>query len=257
MTKPHDPTVAYQPSAELQDELGPLLNHRWGCRCTLHGRRLFGAALAAGTAVAALPALAREGVEVGEQSQLSRLVSAGDVEKAAQMQYGKLIADARQQGALAAPDHPQLVRLRTIADRIVPFAKQWNRRAESWQWEINLINSKQVNAFCMPGGKIAFFTAILDDLKLTDDEVAMVMGHEMAHALREHAREQMSKSAATGLLAGVVSNLLGLGNTGNRFIVDLENGKPTVQLQKVLDLMDLLGLEVVVRTKASRSTSSL
>ena len=51
--------------------------------------------------------------------------------------------------------------------------------------------------------------------------------------------------------------LAGLGNTGNRFIVDLENGKPTVQLQKVLDLMDLLGLEVVVRTKASRSTSSL
>ena len=52
-------------------------------------------------------------------------------------------------------------------------------------------------------------------------------------------------------------DLAGLGNTGNRFIVDLENGKPTVQLQKVLDLMDLLGLEVVVRTKASRSTSSL
>ena len=52
-------------------------------------------------------------------------------------------------------------------------------------------------------------------------------------------------------------DLAGLGNTGNRFIVDLENGKPTVQLQKVLDLMDLLGLEVVVRTRASRSTSSL
>lgn len=52
-------------------------------------------------------------------------------------------------------------------------------------------------------------------------------------------------------------DLAGLGNTGNRFIVDLENGKPTVQLQKVLDLMDLLGLEVVVRTKASRSTSLL
>lgn len=51
-------------------------------------------------------------------------------------------------------------------------------------------------------------------------------------------------------------DLAGLGNTGNRFIVDVENGKPTVQLQKVLDLMDLLGLEVVVRSKASRSASS-
>lgn len=64
-------------------------------------------------------------------------------------------------------------------------------------------------------------------------------------------REQRKRLALKQL------DLAGLGNTGNRFIVDVENGKPTVQLQKVLDLMDLLGLEVVVRTKASRSTSSL
>jgi HTH-type transcriptional regulator/antitoxin HipB len=64
-------------------------------------------------------------------------------------------------------------------------------------------------------------------------------------------REQRKRLALKQL------DLAGLGNTGNRFIVDLENGKPTVQLQKVLDLMDLLGLEVVVRTKASRSPSSL
>ena len=64
-------------------------------------------------------------------------------------------------------------------------------------------------------------------------------------------REQRKRLALKQL------DLAGLGNTGNRFIVDLENGKPTVQLQKVLDLMDLLGLEVVVRTKASRSTSAL
>ena len=64
-------------------------------------------------------------------------------------------------------------------------------------------------------------------------------------------REQRKRLALKQL------DLAGLGNTGNRFIVDLENGKPTVQLQKVLDLMDLLGLEVVVRTKAARSTSTL
>jgi HTH-type transcriptional regulator / antitoxin HipB len=48
-------------------------------------------------------------------------------------------------------------------------------------------------------------------------------------------------------------DIAGLGNTGNRFIVDLEHGKPTVQLQKVLDIMDLLGLELVVRSKRGRS----
>lgn len=64
-------------------------------------------------------------------------------------------------------------------------------------------------------------------------------------------REQRKRLALKQL------DLAGLGNTGNRFIVDLENGKPTVQLQKVLDLMDLLGLELVVRTRASRSTATL
>ncbi|TAK79181.1 MAG: M48 family peptidase [Aquabacterium sp.] len=218
MNKPYDPHADFQPSAALQEELGPLLNHRWGCRCTLHGRRLFGAALAAGGAVAAVPALARDGVDVGEQSSLSKLVSAEDVENAAQMQYGKLMSEAAKQGALASAQHPQLVRLRAIAERLIPLATQWNPRAKDWRWEINLINSKQINAFCMPGGKIAFYTAILDQLQLTDDEVAMVMGHEMAHALREHARAQMGKNAATGLLAGLMSNLLGLGNAGNALL---------------------------------------
>jgi predicted Zn-dependent protease len=75
-----------------------------------------------------------------------------------------------------------------------------------------VIGSKQINAFCMPGGKIAFYYGILDQLKLTDDEVAMVMGHEMAHALREHAREQMGKSMATRGAIELGAALFGLGD---------------------------------------------
>ncbi len=160
------------------------------------------------------PAAAREGVDVGGNSAFSKLVPAQEVEQSAAQQYAHLLAQARQQGALAPKDSPALQRLRGIARRIIPYAMGWNPRAKDWQWEVNLIASPQINAFCMPGGKIAFYTGILDTLKLTDDEVAMVMGHEIAHALREHARERMGKSAATGLGANVLSQVLGLGQIG-------------------------------------------
>jgi predicted Zn-dependent protease len=144
-----------------------------------------------------LPALAREGVEVGGNSAFSKLVPAESVERSATQQYAQLLQQAAGQSALGPKDNAQVKRLRAIAQRIIPFTGVWNPRARDWQWEVNLIGSRQVNAFCMPGGKIAFYTGILNQLKLSDDEVAMVMGHEVAHALREHARKRMGKSAVT------------------------------------------------------------
>ncbi len=158
--------------------------------------------------------LAREGVEVGGTSQFAKLVPAEDLEKSALQQYRQMLQQAASKNALGPDSHPQVMRLRAIAQRIIPHSYDWNPRARSWQWEVNLIGSNQINAFCMPGGKIAFFTGILKQLELTDDEVAMVMGHEVAHALREHARERMGKSAATqGLtrLGGaIVSGVFGI-----------------------------------------------
>ena len=159
-------------------------------------------------------AQAREGVAVGANSAFSRLVPADRVERAAGQQYSELLQQAAAKNALADPDQPQLRRLRAIAQRIIPFALAWNPRARDWRWEINLIDSRQINAFCMPGGKIVFYSGILAQLKLSDDEVAMVMGHEIAHALREHARERMGKNAATGIGASLLSQLLGLGDIG-------------------------------------------
>lgn len=201
-------------------DLPPML-HAMGCRCALHGRRLFTGALAVGAGAAlAGPALAQEGVrgDVGGESKFTKLVPAEDVEKAAAQQYEQMLREARAAKALAPADHPQLVRLRSIADRIIPYAEPWNRRAAGWKWEINLIGSKQLNAFCMPGGKIAFYFGILKQLQLSDDEVATIMGHEVAHALREHARERMGKTAATRIGAGLVSALLGLGQAGDTLL---------------------------------------
>jgi predicted Zn-dependent protease len=173
-----------------------------------------GPLLLAGSLWAVAPASAREGVDVGGNSAFSKLVPAAEVEQSAAQQYAQMLAEAQQKRALAGNEHPQVRRLRAIAQRIIPFAYEWNPRARDWKWEVNLIGSKQINAFCMPGGKIAFYTGILDTLKLTDDEVAMVMGHEIAHALREHARERMGKNAATGLGANLLSQVLGLGQIG-------------------------------------------
>ena len=167
--------------------------------------------LASGAALAE-PVLAQ--VDVGNSSGIRKLVPAEDLEKSATQQYSQMMAQAKAQKALAPDNHPQLQRLRTIAQRLIPFASPWNSRAANWRWEVNLIGSKQINAFCMPGGKIAFYTGILDQLQLTDDEAAMVMGHEMAHALREHARARIAKTQATGIGLSIGAQLLGLGNLG-------------------------------------------
>lgn len=157
---------------------------------------------------------AGEGVNVGKTSSLSHLVPAAQVENAAGQQYHELLAQASAKRALAQPDHPQLQRIRAVAQRLITQAPQWNPRVANWNWEVNLIGSNQVNAFCMPGGKIVFYSGILEQLKLTDDEVAMVMGHEMAHALREHARERMAKGALTSVGANVLVQVLGMGQVG-------------------------------------------
>ena len=190
---------------------------------------------------------AREGVDVGKNSAFSHLVPADSVERSSLEQYAQMLEQAAEKKALASKDHPQLRRLRDIANKIIPHALSWNPRAANWQWEVNLIGSKQINAFCMPGGKIAFYTGILYQLKLTDDEVAMVMGHEIAHALREHARERMGKSAATNIGASLLTQLLGLGQVGQTVT---NYGAQLLTLQFSRDNeseADLVGMELAAR----------
>lgn len=158
-----------------------------------------------------------DGVEVGKPSALRNLVPARQIEQQAVVEYEQLKRQADSNRALAPDSHPQVRRLRAIAQRLIPFATRWNPRASQWAWEINLIGSKQINAFCMPGGKIAFYTGILDTLKLSDDEVAMVTGHEIAHALREHARERMAKGELTQLGTTLLGQFIGGGKYAGAF----------------------------------------
>jgi Zn-dependent protease with chaperone function len=186
-------------------------------------------------------------VDVGSSSSLRKLVPAETLETSARQQYTQVLAEARAKGALAQDGHPQLQRLHTIAQKLIPHTAQWNSRSRDWKWQVNLIGSKQINAWCMPGGKIAFYTGILEQLKLTDDEVAMIMGHEMAHALREHARERLAKSQATGLGLSIASQLLGLGSLGD-MAANLGTQLLTLKYSRDDETeSDLVGLEIAAR----------
>ena len=159
-------------------------------------------------------ATVQDGIQLRPMPRYRMLASSEKMESQSKQQYLQLMTKAQQQGALAPDNDPQVVRLRAIAKRIIPYATRWNPEAAKWNWQVNLLGSKQINAFCMPGGRIAFFSGILTTLKLTDDEAAAIMGHEIAHALREHGREQMVKSTATNVGArlggAVLSAWLGI-----------------------------------------------
>lgn len=205
------------------------------------------AAGAAATAACTSPAPSQAQVDVGSASSLRNLVPAEELETASAQEYTKLLAEAKAKGALAPASHPQLQRLHGISKRLVPHAAQWNDRSRQWRWEVNLIGSKQINAFCMPGGKIAFYTGILEQLKLTDDEAAMIMGHEMAHALREHARARIAKSQGTGTLLSLGSQLLGLGQLGD-VAANIGTQLLTLRFSREDETdADLVGLEIAAR----------
>ena len=201
--------------------------------------------LAATAAAATAPALAQ--VDVGKASSLRKLVPAEQIEQAGTQQFVATVKAAQQQNALVPTNDPRTRRLHAIARRIIPFTTAWNPRAKDWRWEVALIHSDEINAFCLPGGKIAFYTGILTKLQLSDDEAAMVMGHEMAHALREHARERLAKSSATNLGLRLGAELLGLGNWG-AVAADMGAQLLTLKFSREDESeADLVGLELAAR----------
>lgn len=161
--------------------------------------------------------------------------------------YAETLKEAQAQGALVSKSDKQMKRLQTIADRLIAQVGTFRPDAKNWKWEVNLIRSDEINANCGPGGKIIFYTGIIDTLQLTDDEIAAIMGHEIAHALREHGRESMSKAYGVGAASevagmfGVKTDNINLAQTGVNYLMTLPNSRTNE------NEADLIGLELSAR----------
>ena len=198
----------------------------------------------AGPAISADPAPS-EGVDIKKSRLL--LLPKSTVENSSAQQYAQLMRAAAQKNALNN-DRMQVERLRAIARNLIPPSARFNEDSKRWRWEVNLVSSRSVNAFCMPGGKIAFFTGIISALQLTDDEVAVIMGHEIAHALLEHGRARMSEQVLKSVGVTVAAMVFNLGHLSASVLsqaADLAVSLPFSRQHETE--ADLVGMELAAR----------
>jgi predicted Zn-dependent protease len=147
---------------------------------------------------------------VGANRKQLMLVSSAELEQASSQAYAKLKAEASSKGTLNR-DAAMLQRVRAISARLQAQTGVYRPDALGWNWEVNVISSNELNAFCMPGGRIMVYSGLITQLGLTDSELAVVLGHEIAHALREHSREHASQAMAAQTAIGLGAVLFGLG----------------------------------------------
>jgi predicted Zn-dependent protease len=184
---------------------------------------------------------------VGVDRKQHMLVSEQDVEASAQKEYAQMMADAQKKGALDK-DAAQVARVKAIVSRLVPQTAVFRPDAQKWAWEAHVLTSTEVNAWCMPGGKMAVYSALIEKLQATDDELAAVMGHEISHALREHSREAISRQMATQTAVGIAGALFGVGDLGQglgNMVADVTLNLPNSRTNETE--ADRIGVELAAR----------
>jgi len=214
----------------------------------MHRSTWFGTAalLAAGLVLGGCGTTTKPGA-VGVERQQMLIVSSADVDQAAALSYRKITTEASRKHLLNR-NPQQVARVREIARRLIAQTGTFRPDAPRWKWEVNVITSKELNAWCMPGGKIAVYTGLMEKLQLTDAELAAVMGHEIAHALREHGRERVSEQYATAAALGIAGALLGApaGSMDLAAIVaDITIAKPNSRTHETE--ADRIGVELAAR----------
>jgi predicted Zn-dependent protease len=184
---------------------------------------------------------------VGVERQQTMLLSSAEVDRSAAQAYRQEMAAAQRAGRLNR-DPQQVARVRRIAARLIAQTGAFRADARGWAWETNVVTSKEVNAWCMPGGKMAVYTGLIDRLRPSDDELAAIMGHEIAHALREHGRERASQAMAAGIGLSIIGAATGMSQGGmdlSSIIVDVTVMKPNSRAFETE--ADRIGVELAAR----------
>ena len=186
---------------------------------------------------------------VGVNRQQKFSVSSEAINAEASKAYSQVLAEARAKRVLDT--NPAMVaRVKRITNNLIAKTPAIRADAKTWPWEIHVITLDEMNAWCMPHGKMVIYSGLIDQLKLSDAEIAQVMGHEMAHALREHSREQVSRQQTTGIIAGVlgaVGEAYGISNASQitGLTADIGFNLPFSRTHETE--ADLLGMELAAR----------
>ncbi|WP_410449826.1 M48 family metalloprotease [Paraburkholderia sp. UCT2] len=143
------------------------------------------------------------------------LIPSSMLEAQAAEEFSQIVYGASHSNRLYGETDARVTRVRAIINRMIPYSLKWNERAKLWKWEVAVVRSNDIRMYCLPGGKIVVYSGILDRVRLNDNEVGMLIGHEIAHALREHARMRLGQLQASQLdSSGTIPQLFGLADLG-------------------------------------------